>query len=95
MAERDTLGFADYVVYREEPEGAILFNIETGDVRVVEGVAWGICSLIAQGDGTRGHILEELRARYPGEPGLEADLDDFLSDLREAGLLTGTDDSES
>lgn len=81
------LGFADCVVYREEPCGAILFNIDSGDVRIVEGVAWGICSLIDAGK-SRAEILAELRERYPGEQLLESELDEFLSSLRDASLLT-------
>ncbi|MBN1434604.1 PqqD family protein [Candidatus Fermentibacterales bacterium] len=87
MAER-VLEFAPNVVFREEPGGAILFDVDTGDVRVVEGVAWGICALIEPGT-TRKSILEELLRRYPGEESIEADLDAFLSDLDEAGLLRG------
>lgn len=80
------LRFAGHVVYREEPDGAILFNIDNGDVRIVEGVAWGICNLIDRGTSRSG-ILRELVERYPEQEHLEEELDLFLGSLRGAGLL--------
>ncbi len=82
------LRFPSNVVFREEPEGGIVFNVDTGEMRFVEGVARGICRLIDRRRG-RGEILAELESRYPGiEPGrLANDLDDFLSDLRGSSML--------
>jgi hypothetical protein len=82
--------FPDNVVFREEPEGGIVFNVDTGDMRFVEGVARGICGMIDRGR-SRDEILHELSERYPGQTlsGLEQDLDGFLAELRQASLLTG------
>jgi hypothetical protein len=42
----EKLVYPDNVVFREEPEGGILFNVDTGELKLVEDVAWGICDLI-------------------------------------------------
>lgn len=82
------LRFPGNIVFREEPEGGIVFNVDTGEMRFVEGVARGICRLIEKRRG-RDEILSELAARYPEmEAGrLAEDLDDFLSALRAGSML--------
>lgn len=82
------LGFPGNVVFREEPEGGIVFNVDTGEMRFVEGVARGICRLIDR-RRKRNEILSELEARYPeiGSVRLAEDLDDFLSALRASSML--------
>lgn len=80
------LSYPDNVVFREEPEGGILFNVDTGELKLVEEVAWGICHLIEEGNDRDG-ILETLRDHYPGESRLEEDLDRFLNELTETGFL--------
>lgn len=82
----EEMRFAKGVVFRKEPAGGILFNIDTGDLQVIEGVAFGICDMIDRGS-TRGGILSELENRYPDEDGLEEDLECFLDQLTEKGLL--------
>lgn len=80
------LKFPESVVFREEPGGAILFNADTGDMRIVEGVAWGICHLI-DGGSTRQDVLEELKKLYPEQDSLKEDLDGFIADLQGSGML--------
>lgn len=82
----EKLSFPHNVVFREEPEGGILFNVDTGELKLVEKVAWGICHLIDQGK-TRKEILQELRERYPDQDSVEADLDEFLKELEEVDML--------
>lgn len=82
----DKLEYTRGVVFRKEPSGGILFNIDTGDLQVAEGVAFGICDMIDNGKG-RDEILSELKKRYPEETKLEQDLDDFINELREKGAL--------
>jgi len=84
----DVLGFSSSSVFREEPEGGILFDVDTGRLRLVEGVAWGICAILDRG-ATREALLRELTARYPGQESLEEDLDSFLSELASEGFLSG------
>ncbi len=38
----DKLEHARGVVFRKEPSGGILSNIDTGDLQIAEGVAFGI-----------------------------------------------------
>jgi hypothetical protein len=80
------ISYARGVVFRREPEGGILFNVDTGALHIVEEVAVGICSMI-DGSATRDQILAELRRRYPEQPDLSRDLDEFLAQLRENGVI--------
>lgn len=80
------LEFARGVVFRREPAGGILFNVDTGDLQVTEGVAFGICDLI-DGGADRESILNELKKLYPSEENLEKDLDEFIQELRDKGVL--------
>ena len=73
-------------VFRKEPAGGILFNVNTGDIRVVEGVAFGICTLIEDGS-SESQILNRLREEYPAETDLEADLHEFIGELKEKGII--------
>ncbi len=82
----EKLEYAKGVVFRREPAGGILFNIDTGDLQVTEGVAFGICDMIDSGKN-RAEILSELKKHYPDEQGLERDLDDFIEELKEKGAL--------
>ena len=82
----EKLEYTKGVVFRREPAGGILFNVDTGDLQVTEGVAFGICDMIDQGSGKE-EILLELNKRYPDEKNLEQDLDDFIKELREKGAL--------
>ena len=80
------LEYAKGIVFRREPAGGILFNIDNGDIQVTEGVAFGICDMIDSGK-SRAEILSELRKRYPEENSLEQDLDEFIKELKDKGTL--------
>ena len=82
----EKLEYARGVVFRREPAGGILFNVDTGDLQVTEGVAFGICDMIDNGR-KKEEILLELKKRYPEESNLEDDLDDFIKELKEKGAL--------
>ena len=82
----EKLEYARGVVFRREPAGGILFNIDTGDLQVTEGVAFGICDMIDKGADREG-ILKELRRLYPEQEDLERDLDEFIAEMREKGVL--------
>jgi hypothetical protein len=86
----DELRFSSGSVFREEPEGGILFDVNTGRLKLVEGVAWGICALIDRGV-SRAAIIRELASRYPDEKNLENDLDSFLAELATGGFLVSGD----
>ncbi len=80
------LQYAEGVVFRREPAGGILFNVDTGDLQVAEGVAFGICDMIDHG-AERDDILTELKKNYPDQDNIEQDLDHFLDELRSRGAL--------
>ncbi len=82
----EKLEFAKGVVFRKEPSGGILFNIDTGALQVSEGVAFGICDMIDRG-ADRDEILNRLHELYPEEKNIQSDLDAFLSEMREKGVL--------
>ncbi|MCK5063692.1 MAG: PqqD family protein [Candidatus Fermentibacteraceae bacterium] len=82
----EKIRYPENVVFREEPEGGILFDVNTGKLKLVEDVAWGICNLIDKGK-TRTAILRELEKLYPEETTLENDLDSLLDELVETGFL--------
>lgn len=82
----EKLKYGTGVVFRKEPAGGILFNIDTGSLQVTEGVAFGICDMIDNGAG-REEILLKLKELYPDENTLEQDLDAFIRELKEKGAL--------
>jgi hypothetical protein len=90
----DELRFSSSSVFREEPEGGILFDVDTGKLKLVEGVAWGICHLIDRG-ATRKTLLRELVSRYPDEQDLAIDLDSFLAELTSEGFLPAGEQGEN
>lgn len=81
-----SLKYTKQYVFRKEPAGGILFNIDTGDISVVEGVAFGICTLIDRGS-SESQILGKLREEYPEQADLESDLHDFICELKEKGII--------
>ncbi|NOQ23225.1 MAG: PqqD family peptide modification chaperone [Candidatus Aegiribacteria sp.] len=82
----EKLEYARGVVFRREPAGGILFNIDTGNLQVTEGVAFGICDMIDKGTNLE-DILLELKNLYPNEKNLEQDLENFIRELKEKGAL--------
>ena len=82
----EKIEYPDNVVFREEPDGGILFNVDTGELKLIEDVAWGICNLIEKGN-KRSQILNKLKELYPDETDLEKDLDCFLEELVKADFL--------
>ena len=80
------LSFETGVVFRREPEGGILFNVNSGALQIVEEVAVAICSMIDE-HASREDILARLRQCYPDQPDIELDLDDFLAQLRQYGVM--------
>ena len=80
------LEYCESIVFREEPDGGILFDVDTGRLKLVEDVAWGICHLIEK-LGIKEQILSRLEELYPEEDSMEEDLDGFLGELIESGFL--------
>lgn len=65
----------------------VVMNLATGDFFSLEGAAAAIWELL-DGRRDRAGAVAELAARFAGEPGeIAADLDRFVAELEEAGLL--------
>lgn len=80
------LSFVTGVVFRREPEGGILFNVNSGALQIVEEVAVAICSMIDE-NASREDILARLKQNYPDQPDTARDLDDFLAQLRQHRVI--------
>ena len=92
MAER-VLRRPGNVVFREEEDGAILFNSDDGSVFMLEDLGWAIYHNHIDKGATRSEMLRVLREKYPAEDpaAVERDLDTFLDDLRKAACVEETD----
>lgn len=72
-----------YMVFREEEDGAILFNADDGSVFLLEDVGWALYHHHIDKGATRAEMLASLRSHYPDQDParLEQDLDAFLAEL--------------
>lgn len=69
----------------------VVMNLDTGDFYSLTGTARAIWTLI-DGTRTRADVLAALAAQYGGDTdadAMAAQLDAFVGDLRDAGLLAG------
>jgi len=75
-----------YMVFREEEDGAILFNSDDGSVYLLEDVGWALYHHHLDKGATRSEMLDSLRTHYPDQDpaALERDLDAFLADLEKS-----------
>ncbi len=73
----------DNIVFREEEDGAILFNADDGSVFLLEELGWALYHGHLDKGATRSEMLHALEEHYPEQDpgGLERDLDVFLEDL--------------
>jgi hypothetical protein len=76
----------DNVVFREESEYSLLFNIETGRIHKINSTAVTIWKSI---DSTRtvSEIMEQVRKEYGNIETIPADVVEFLSSLKEGGYI--------
>ena len=79
----------DNIVFREEDDGAILFNADNGAVHVLEDLGWVLYHNFMDKGTTRAEMLAALKQHYPDQSAetLEKDLDTFLQQLRENGCV--------
>ena len=82
------------IVFRQEEEEALLFNPDTGMIKVLNPMGifiWKLCD----GKHNRIDIIREILERYEGESKekIEMDVDNFLDDLKNNNLLSFKDDS--
>jgi len=86
-----TLITSDLVVCAELDGEAVLLNVETGIYFGLDAIAAHIWRLLSEG-ATQESIAERLTEEYDAEPSeLRADLDAFLDQLAERGLIRALD----
>ena len=75
------------VVYRDLHEGGVLLHLDTGQYHGLNGIGsliWGLLD----GERTLGDVVVELRERVEeAPPSLEADVADFVREMRERQLI--------
>jgi hypothetical protein len=89
MADRRYLLVDQDIVCREEEwDDVLLFNPDTGKIKVVNPTAFFIWQL-CDGTRTRTDVLQALADAYEGvtEEMLKRDLDAFLQELEDGGLI--------
>ena len=74
------------IVFREEEDGAILFNADDGAVFLLEELGWALYHHHLDTGATRAEMLDVLKKHYPAEDPatLESDLDAYLRELEKA-----------
>ena len=80
------------IIFRQEEEEALLFNPDTGMIKVLNptGVfTWKLCD----GKHTRDDIISEILGNFEGEPRekIEQDVDKFLDELKNNNLVNFID----
>ena len=82
----------DKIIFREEGEGAFLFDSVNGNLKYLNRSAKEIYLMI---DGSRGfdHLLDDVVEIYPDSDRekVEKDLDAFLNDLAENRFISVVD----
>ncbi len=78
----------DKIVYREEDEGAFLFDPDTGDLRYMNQSGKETFSML-QGDKDIKQIVENMIGLYPEvePPQVQSDVENFLKDLEESHFI--------
>ncbi len=89
MAEEATYRKPDNIVFREEEDGAILFNADDGSVFLLEELGWVLYHNHLDKGSTRLEMLAALKEHYPDQKpaALEKDLDAYLAQLEEAKCI--------
>jgi hypothetical protein len=92
MAAAATFRRPDNIVFREEEDGAILFNADDGSVFLLEDLGWALFHHHLDKGATRDEMLASLMEHYPDQDGatLANDLDAYLADLEKAACVVKT-----
>ena len=77
------------IVFREEEDGAILFNADDGSVFLLEELGWVLYHNHLDKGATRAEMLAALKEHYTDQDPktLEKDLDAYLQQLEEARCI--------
>ena len=79
----------DNIVFREEEDGAILFNADDGSVFLLEELGWALYHNHLDEGATRDDMLASLKEQYADQDPetLAKDLDAYLADLEKASCV--------
>ncbi len=72
------------IVYREEDDGAFLFDPDSGDLRYMNQSGKETFAMVIGGGDIR-QIVDSMSGLYPGvePPRIQSDVENFLTDLAE------------
>lgn len=86
--ENQTMKLAQYVKYREEKFGGVLFETRSEKVFTLSPTGSAIVKEIVAG-GSRDDIAKRLMGRYEDKNGaIEKEVADFIASLKDKGLVT-------
>jgi hypothetical protein len=79
----------DHIVYREEEDGAFLFDPETGNLKYMNGSAKNIY-LMLNGQNDTDSVIHNLQELYPdaGAKQIREDVEILMQQLEENGFIT-------
>ena len=74
------------IVFREEEDGAILFNADDGSVFLLEDLGWALYHNHLDTGATRDEMLSSLREHYTDQDPeqIAKDLDEYLAELEKS-----------
>jgi len=80
------------LVFREEDEGALIFNPETGDLKLINRTGALVLNLLIEGKEPAGW-LDHLVEAFPDVPAetLQQDLKRFLEELEASDVILPSD----
>ena len=81
----------DHIVYREEEDGAFLFDPETGNLKYMNRSAKNIY-LMLNGQNDTDRVIHNLRELYPdaGAKQIREDVEIFMQQLEENGFISAS-----
>ena len=76
------------IICRQEEDGAFLFNVEDGSIKVLNFLGYRIWKL-CNGNFTLEDIINNIKSEYPNvsEEVIEKDVKDFIDYLRKISLV--------
>ena len=79
----------DHIVYREEDDGAFLFDPETGNLKYMNRSAKIIYLMLSDQNDTD-RIIQNLQSSYPdtGKNQIRKDLETFIQQLEKNGFIS-------
>jgi len=81
----------DHIIYREEEDGAFLFDPETGNLKYMNGAAKNIY-LMLNGENNTDSVIHNLRELYPDAKTeqIQEDVEIFMQQLEENDFISAS-----